>query len=67
MVFALGNISKESASMVGFDRETFTPVTSTGGGHLLLNGADQRPVQVPYIGPRGMERMKADILKAVTR
>ena len=41
---ALGNISKKSASMLGFDREAFTPVTSTGGGHLRLNGADQRPV-----------------------
>lgn len=64
---ALGNISKESASMLGFDREAFNPVQSIGGGHLLLNGSNQRPVQIPYIGPRGMARMKADILKAVTR
>lgn len=64
---ALGNVSKESAAMLGFDREEFCPVTSIGGGHLLLNGTNQRPIQVPYIGPRGMERMKADILKAVTR
>lgn len=64
---ALGNISKESASMLGFDREAFCPVTRIGGGHLLLNGTNQRAVQVPYIGPRGMERMRADILKAVTR
>lgn len=64
---ALGNISKESASMLGFDRESFIPVTSIGGGHLLLNSTNQRPVQVPYIGPRGMARMKEDILQALTR
>lgn len=64
---ALGNISKESAAMLGFDRDEFLPVTSIGGGHLLLNGTEQRPVQVPFIGPRGMERMKADILRVVTR
>lgn len=64
---ALGNISKESASMLGFDRELFNPVTSVGGGHLLLNSTDQRAVQVPYIGPRGMARMKEDILRAITR
>lgn len=64
---AMGNISKESASMLGFDRDAFCPVTEVGGGHLLLGGTNQRPVQVPYIGPRGMAKMKADILKAVTR
>lgn len=63
----MGNISKESASMLGFNREEFCPVTEIGGGHLLLAGTNQRPVQIPYIGPRGMERIKKDILEAVTR
>lgn len=64
---SMGNISKESAFMLGFDREAFSPVTSIGGGHLLLNSTDQRPVQVPYIGPRGMARIKEDILQALIR
>lgn len=64
---AMSNISKESAAMLGFDREAFCPVTEIGGGHLLLSGTNQTPVQIPYIGPRGMARMKDDILKAVIR
>lgn len=64
---ALGNISKEQASMLGFLREDFVPVTRVGGGHLLLNGTNQMPVQVPLIGERGMERIKRDILLGVTR
>ncbi len=62
----LGNLTKESASVLGFSRDEFLPVTEIGGGHLLLGGK-QIPVQVPYIGPRGMARMKEDILRAVTR
>lgn len=62
----LGNLSKESASVLGFSRNEFLPVTEIGGGHLLLGGR-QIPVQVPYIGPRGMARMKGDILQALTR
>ena len=64
---SMGNISKESAATLGFSRDEFLPITEFGGGHLLLNGTDQRPIQVPYIGPRGMARMKEDILRAVTR
>ncbi len=62
----LGNLSKESASVLGFSRDEFLPVREIGGGHLLLGGR-QIPVQVPYIGPRGLARMKEDILRAVTR
>lgn len=62
----MGNLSKESASVLGFSRDEFIPVTEIGGGHLLLGGR-QLPVQVPFIDPRGMARMKADILRAVTR
>lgn len=63
---SMGNTSKEAAFVLGFSRDEFLPVTEIGGGHLILGGR-QYPVQVPYIGPRGMARMKADILKAVTR
>lgn len=62
----MGNLTKESASVLGFSRDEFLPVTEIGGGHLILGGR-QYPVQVPHIGPRGMAKMKADILKAVTR
>ena len=67
VILALGNIGRESASMLGLERETVLPCTAIGSGHLLLNGAEQKPVQVPLIGPRGMARMKEDILRAVTR
>lgn len=67
VVLATGNLGRESASMLGFTQETLLPVTTIGGGHLLLNGTEQRPVQVPFIGPRGLSQMKVDILKAVTR
>ena len=63
----MGNTSKEQASTLGFSREDFLPVRSIGGGHLLLNGTNQMPVQVPLIGERGMERIKRDILLGVTR
>ena len=62
----MGNLTKESASVLGFSREEFLPVTEIGGGHLIVGGR-QYPVQIPYIGARGMARMKEDILRAVTR
>lgn len=66
VVLGMGNLTKESASVLGFCREEFLPVTEIGGGHLIIGGR-QYPVQVPYIGPRGMERMKQDILRAVKK
>ena len=66
VVLGMGNLTKESASVLGFCREEFLPVTEIGGGHLIVGGR-QYPVQVPYIGPRGMARMKEDILKAAMR
>ena len=62
----MGNLTKESASVLGFSREKFLPVTEIGGGHLIVGG-QQYPVQIPYIGPCGMAKMKEDILRAVTR
>lgn len=63
---SMGNASKEAASILGFSRDEFLPVREIGGGHLIVGGR-QYPVQVPYIGPRGMDQMKNDILKALTR
>ena len=62
----MGNLTKESASVLGFSRDEFLPVTEIGGGHLIVAGR-QYSVQVPYIGPKGMARMKKDILKALIR
>lgn len=62
----MGNLTKESASVLGFSRDEFLPVTEIGGGHLIVGGR-QYPVQIPYIGPRGMARMKEDVLKALMR
>ena len=67
IVIALGNISKESAGMLGFDREKFIPVKNIGEGHLLLSGTDQQAIQMPLITSDGLRLMKADILQAVTR
>ena len=66
MCLGMGNLTKESASVLGFSRDEFLPVTEIGGGHLIMGGR-QYPVQIPYIGPRGMARMKEDILKALMR
>lgn len=62
----MGNLTKGSASVLGFFRDEFLPITEIGGGHLIMGGR-QYPVQIPYIGPRGMARMKEDILKALMR
>ncbi len=62
----MGALSKESAATLGFSREDFLPPAQVGDGHMIVNG-NQIPIQVPYIGPKGMERMKEDILDGVTR
>lgn len=62
----MGNFSTESALALGFSREDVLPVTEIGGGHMLLNGR-QIPIQIPFIGPNGMKRMKEDILQAIIR
>lgn len=63
---SMGNASKEAASVLGFSRDEFLPVTEIGGGHLMVGG-QQYPAQIPYIGSKGMAKMKEDILRAVTR
>lgn len=48
-IIALGNISKESAAMFGFDRDSMQPVHQLGGGYILTNGTDLQEIQVPFI------------------
>ncbi len=48
-IIALGNISKESAAMFGFDRGSMQPVHQIGGGYMLTNGTDLQEIQVPSI------------------
>lgn len=56
-VIAMGNISKESAAMFGFERENMMPCTQAGQGHVLTNGTDLQPIIVPTINrPELLER-----------
>lgn len=48
-IIALGNISKESAAMFGFNRDSMQPVRQLGGGYMLTNGTDLQEIQVPSI------------------
>lgn len=48
-ITALGNPSKESASMLGFDRDAMKPIHQLGGGYMLTNGTDLQEIQVPSI------------------
>ena len=49
LVIAMGNISKESAAMFGFDREVMEPVEGVGFGHMLSNGQDLTAIKVPAV------------------
>lgn len=64
--FALGNLSRESAFTLGFEQERMVPVTKIGGGHLILNGGTQIPVQTPIIDGNGLKRMKEAIQQIIT-
>lgn len=63
IVIAMGNISKESAAMFGFDRQQFMPCRQQGQGHLLLNGTKQLPIEVPRV--RSFEELHNKIRVAV--
>lgn len=64
-IIALGNISKESATMFGFDRDQMKPVNNVGSGYMLTNGTDLRAIQVPVI--RNVGKLEQAIKFAVTR
>ena len=59
IILALGNLSKESAAMFGFDRDLLEPAFRLGAGNVLINGAGQKAVQVPAI--RDMRAAQANI------
>ena len=63
VVIALGNLSKESALMFGFDRDLMTNCSEAGQGHILYNGANMQPIIVPKI--RDMDFLEKTIAKAV--
>ncbi len=63
---SLGNLSRESALTLGFEREKMIPVTKIGGGHLILNGGTQIPVQTPIIDGNGLKHMKEAIQQIIT-
>ncbi|WP_258111600.1 type IV secretory system conjugative DNA transfer family protein [Alicyclobacillus sp. SP_1] len=65
LVVALGNLSKESASMFGFDRDMMQPVSGVGSGHMLINGTDMAAIKVPTV--RDVARMEAYIRRVVAR
>lgn len=65
LVVALGNISKESAAMFGFDRDKMEPVPSVGSGHMLTNGTDMAAIKVPMV--RDVAKMEAYIQRVVAR
>lgn len=48
-VIAMGNVSKESAAMFGFDREQMLNCSEKGQGHILRNGTDLEPIIIPRI------------------
>lgn len=42
----LGNPTKQSAEVMGFDRDALLPAYAPGEGHILLNGVEQIPCRV---------------------
>ena len=62
-IIAMGDISKESAAMFGFDRNKMSPVGKVGEGYIL-NGAEQEKVSVALVA--NMEKLNADIKELVS-
>lgn len=63
-IIALGNLSKESSSMFGFDRDALAPIYQLGGGHMLSQGVDLQEIQVPAIrDARKLEKAIYDTVK----
>ena len=64
IVIALGNISKESAAMFGFDRDQMEPVSEIGCGYMLVNGTAMRAIKVPAV--RDVAKLERYIRKAIS-
>lgn len=65
VICALGNISKESAFMFGFDRERMEPIPNPGNGYMLTNGVEQKGISFPYMKDNTI--INQTIFEAVTR
>lgn len=65
----LGNPTKQSVEVMGFDRDALLPARAPGEGHILLNGVEQIPCRVAadlgdeYI----MGEVMRDVQWAITR
>lgn len=49
VIIALGNLSKESALMLGFDRDELQPVSGIGAGYILTNSVDLQEIQISTV------------------
>jgi len=49
LICALGNLTKESAAMFGFDIGQMRPVNKQGAGYMLTNGTNLQAIQVPKV------------------
>jgi DNA segregation ATPase FtsK/SpoIIIE-like protein len=63
VIIALGNLSKESALMLGFDRDKIQPVSGIGSGYMLTNGNDLRGIKVPTV--KNLTKLENAIRKLV--
>lgn len=64
IIIALGNLSKESAAMFGFDRDLMMP-SHQGEGHMLFNGGELKAFKVPRI--TNTAKLEYYMIQAVTR
>lgn len=65
VVAALGNLSKESCSMFGFNRDEMEKITNPGEGYMLTTGVDQKGIAFPFIQNNKITNQM--IAEAVTR
>ena len=59
----LGNPTKQSAEVMGFDRDALLPVYAPGEGHILLNGVEQIPCRVA--ANLGDEHIMSEVMRDV--
>lgn len=64
-VLLLGNPGHTETTMLDMDRSLLVPVNGVGGGHLMVNGGDPIPVQVPLV--RRPDALRRALATAVTR
>ena len=64
-ILLLGNPGHTETTMMDLDRTKLVPVHGVGGGHLMVNGGDPIPAQVPLV--RRPDVMRRALALAVTR